>query len=137
MMEETATAIEVSYPAIERVGLMATSGTVAAALYQEWFARHHIEVVVPDDETQEQCVMRAIHEVKAGHTGPDVTAIVGEAARYLVEHGAEAVITGCTELPLVFKDGDASVPVIDPTSTLADAVVRQARSLAETGMRKD
>ena len=132
MMEETATAIEVSYPTIERVGLMATSGTVAVGLYQEAFARHHIEVVVPNDETQERCVMRAIHAVKAGQTGPDVTALVGEAAQYLVAQGAEAVITGCTELPLVFKDGDATVPVIDPTGALADAVVRRARMSSES-----
>jgi aspartate racemase len=131
MMEETATAIEVAHPAIERVGLLATSGTVAAGLYQEWFARHHIEVAVPDEETQERYVMRAIHCVKSGQTGRDVTELVGEAARYLVNHGAEAVITGCTELPLIFKNGDAAVPVIDPTAVLAEAVVRHARSLAE------
>jgi aspartate racemase len=136
MMEETATAIEVAHPTIERVGLLATSGTVAAGLYQEWFARHHIEVAVPDEETQERYVMRAIHCVKSGQTGRDVTELVGEAARYLVNHGAEAVITGCTELPLIFKNGDAAVPVIDPTAVLAEAVVRHARSLAEESGRR-
>jgi aspartate racemase len=100
-------------------------------LYQEWFARHHIEVVVPDDDNQERCVMRAIHSVKSGQVGRDVTDLVGEAARYLVNHGAEAVITGCTELPLVFRDGDAAVPVIDPTTVLAEAVVRHARRLVD------
>jgi aspartate racemase len=136
MMEETATAIEVAHPTIERVGLLATSGTVAAGRYQEWFARHHIEVAVPDEETQERYVMRAIHCVKSGQTGRDVTELVGEAARYLVNHGAEAVITGCTELPLIFKNGDAAVPVIDPTAVLAEAVVRHARSLAEESGRR-
>jgi aspartate racemase len=136
MMEETATAIEVAHPTIERVGLLATSGTVAAGLYQEWFARHHIEVAVPDEETQERYVMRALHFVKSGQTGRDVTELVGEAARYLVNHGAEAVITGCTELPLIFKNGDAAVPVIDPTAVLAEAVVRHARSLAEESGRR-
>ena len=135
MMEETATAIEVTYPTIERVGLLATSGTVAVGLYQERFARHHIDVVVPDDERQEGSVMRAIHCVKSGQTGRDVTDLLSVAARYLIDHGAEAVITGCTELPLVFKDGDASVPVIDPTMTLAEAVVRRARTLAEESSR--
>lgn len=129
MMEETATAIEVAHPTIERVGLLATSGTVAAGLYQEWFARHHIEVVAPDDETQDRCVMRAIHLVKSGRTGGEVTALVGEAARQVIDRGAQAVIAGCTELPLVFNDGDASVPVIDPTMVLARAIVRRARSL--------
>ncbi|MGI8857401.1 MAG: aspartate/glutamate racemase family protein [Thermomicrobiales bacterium] len=137
MMEETATAIEVTYPTIERVGLLATSGTVAVGLYQEWFARHHIEVVVPDDETQERCVMRAIHCVKSGQTGRDVTDLVGVAARSLIDHGAEAVITGCTELPLVFKDGDAAVPVIDPTTVLAEAVVRRARNLVEESVSQN
>lgn len=131
MMEETATAIEVAHPTIERVGLLATSGTVAAGLYQEWFARHHIEVIVPDDDTQTRCVMRAIRYVKAAQTGQEVTALVREAAQYLINYGAEAVITGCTELPLVFRDGDAPVPVIDPTTVLAASIVRRARELAD------
>lgn len=135
MMEETATAIEVAYPWIERVGLLATSGTVAAGLYQDSFARHHIEIAVPDDDTQERCVMRAIRCVKSGQTGTDVTRIVGEGAAYLIDHGAEAIITGCTELPLVFKGGDASVPVIDPTLALAEAVVRRARPGVATARR--
>lgn len=127
MMEETATAIEVAHPTVERVGLLATTGTIEAGLYQEAFARHHIDVVVPNDDAQERCVMRAIHCVKAGKTGREVTALVGEAAAFLIERGAQAVITGCTELPLVFRDGDASVPVVDPTTVLAEAVVRRAR----------
>lgn len=131
MMEETAMAIGVAHPAIERVGLLATSGTVAAGLYQEWFARHHIEVVTPNDDLQERCVMAAIHRVKAGDTGSGSTALIAEAGNYLVEHGAEALITGCTELPLIFRDGDSPVPVIDPTTVLAEAVVRRARHLAE------
>jgi aspartate/glutamate racemase len=37
------------------------------------------------------------------------------------------VFTGCTELPLVLEDGDADVPVLDPTQALAEAAVRFAR----------
>ncbi len=126
MMDETASAVEIAHPSIERVGLLATSGTVASGLYQEWFAKHHIEVVVPNDDLQERVVMGAIHRVKAGATGRETTDLLLEAAAYLVEQGAEALIAGCTELPLVFRDGDASVPVIDPTRVLAEAVVRRA-----------
>ena len=129
MMEETASAIEVREPMADRVGLLATSGTIAARLYQEALARHHIEVVLPNDEIQERCVMGAIHAVKAGRVGPDITAMVAEAASLLVDRGAMALITGCTELPLVFRDGDASVSVIDPTQVLAEAVVRRATAM--------
>ncbi len=136
MMDETATAVERTYPAIQRVGLLATSGTIASGLYQEWFARRHIEVVVPNADTQECFVMSAIHRVKAGETGSDTTALLVEAGASLVAHGAQALIAGCTELPLVFRDGDASVPVIDPTRVLAEAIVRRATVMHEDRVQK-
>jgi len=136
MMDETATAVELAHSSIERVGLLATTGTIASGLYQEWFAKHHIEVIVPNDDLQERAVMGAIHRVKAGKIGRDTTDILSEAAVFLVEHGAEALIAGCTELPLVFCDGDASVPVIDPTRVLAEAIVlRACASQREDGDR--
>lgn len=129
MMDETASAVEIAHPAIARVGLLATTGTIASGLYQEWFAKHHIEVVVPEDDLQERSVMTAIHRVKAGETGRDTTDLLSRAAISLVEHGAEALIAGCTELPLVFRDGDAAVSVIDPTRVLAEAIVRRATTM--------
>ncbi len=126
MMDETATAVERAHPTIQRVGLLATSGTIASGLYQEWFATHHIAVVVPNDDFQERFVMRAIDRVKAGDTGPETTALLADVGAHLVAQGAEALIAGCTELPIVFRDGNASVPVIDPTLVLAEAIVRRA-----------
>jgi len=129
MMDETASAVELTHPSIERVGLLATTGTIASGLYQEWFAKHHIEVIVPNDDLQERAVMGAIHRVKAGKIGRDTTDMLSEAAVSLVEHGAEVLIAGCTELPLIFRDGNASVSVIDPTRVLAEAIVRRACAL--------
>lgn len=131
MMDETATAVELAHPSVARVGLLATTGTIASGLYQDWFARHHIEVAVPNDDLQERVVMAAIHRVKAGETGQETTNLLAEAAVYLVEHGAEALIAGCTELPLVFRDGDAAVLVIDPTRVLAEAIVRRAAAMSQ------
>jgi aspartate racemase len=131
MMEETASAVEVAHPTVERVGLLATTGTITVGLYQEAFARHHIEIAVPDEANQ-RMVMDAIHRVKGGDTSKDATALVAEAADYLIGQRAELLITGCTELPLIFTGVDASVPVIDPTDVLAHAVVRRARTLTES-----
>ncbi len=130
MMDETASAVALAHPSIARVGLLATTGTIASGLYQEWFAKHHIEVVLPNNDLQERSVMGAIHCVKAGKTGHDTTELLAEAAAYLVRRGAEALIAGCTELPLVFRDGDVSVPVIDPTRVLAEAIVRRATAVS-------
>ena len=125
MIEETAAAVEMRYPAVERVGLLATTGTIRLGMYVEWFATHHIEVVTPDDAMQAQ-VMTAIRRVKAGDAGPEATALVAEVAEWLVAHGAAVLVAGCTELPLIFREGDAAVPILDPTRLLAEAAVRRA-----------
>jgi len=45
----------------------------------------------------------------------------------LIHQGAQAVVAGCTEVPLVLKEGDLSVPVIDTIHTLAQAAILTAR----------
>jgi len=49
-----------------------------------------------------------------------------EIIKKLVKQGAEGVVLGCTEIPLLIKDGDVSVPVFDTTSIHAKAAVEWA-----------
>ena len=72
---------------------------------------------------------KAIFAVKAGQTGPDIQRLAADAGQYLAAQGAEAVIAGCTEIPLILKDGDISVPVVDATQALAAAVAKFARGV--------
>lgn len=125
MMGETAAAVAMGYGNVERVGLLATVGTVRAGLYAAAFAAHNVAVIAPDEARQAH-VTAAIARVKAGDTGPEATALVAAAAAWLVDAGAAVLLTGCTELPLIFRDGDAVVPVLDPTHALAEATVRRA-----------
>jgi len=77
---------------------------------------------------QEGLVMETIigvHSVKAGYTSGIAPQFAEEAGRRLVERGAEALILGCTELPLVMRGREArlegrAVPLIDPTRVVAD-----------------
>jgi aspartate racemase len=47
-------------------------------------------------------------------------------ARTLINRGAEAVIAGCTEVPLVLKEEDIEVPLIEPLQILAEASILKA-----------
>ncbi len=70
-----------------------------------------MEIVEPEDEEQAQ-VMEAIfgkEGVKAGYTSGKCREIIHSTARILIQRGAEAVIAGCTEVPLVLKEGDIEV----------------------------
>ncbi|HAI86120.1 MAG TPA: hypothetical protein DCL63_03920 [Firmicutes bacterium] len=53
--------------------------------------------------------------------------LVANAGEYLADQGADAVIAGCTEIPLILEEGDISALVVDATQALAIAAVRFAR----------
>lgn len=126
MLETAAEAIASGYPGVRRVGLLATTGTIRSGIYQEALNRHGIEVVVPDDELLEHCVMPAIRAVKANNLHKSVRSRLVEAADYLEQRGAHAVLAACTEIPVVLSAEDVCLPLIDATAELAKATVREA-----------
>ena len=109
-----------------RVGLLATELTVESGLYHQALGEVGIEVLVPAPEFQ-RLVTEAIfgpEGIKAGVYGPARARLL-RAGQHLVERGAQALIAGCTELPLVLRPGDFAVPWIDPTEILARAALRR------------
>jgi aspartate racemase len=129
MIQLTAQAGSRIMPNAKKYGLMATTGTVEARLYQDCFEEKGLEVIVPFPTEQTELVMRAIYGkngdgVKSGVlTGPPRER-ADSALASLVERGAEAVILGCTELPLLYHEGCVkNTPLINPTQILAEACV--------------
>jgi len=64
--------------------------------------------------------------IKAGFKGARPKRLLREAATDLIKAGAQAIIAGCTEVPLVLKPEDLSVPLIDPLVIGAKAVIKKA-----------
>ena len=128
MIGEVARHLSAMSPRLHTAGLLATTGTVRAGLYQEWLDRFGIRLVLPDDAGQDQEVMTAIRAVKSGRRDGTTTALLSRAARRLTEQGAQAVIAGCTEIPLGLPEDAVDVPLIDPALILARALVRRARA---------
>jgi aspartate racemase len=117
---------------VRTVGLLATSGTIAAGVYQRAAAERGIDVVVPDEDGQD-VVMRIIYEqVKAGL--PADVAALGAVADTLVARGAQRVIFGCTELSVVADEADllADARYVDSLDVLARrTVVRSGHALRD------
>lgn len=109
---------------VRRVGLLATTATVRTRLYHRALEARGIEVLEPDAGGQE-AVMEAIYRVKRGDLAGARAPLVAEARR-LEEAGADAIVAGCTEIPLVLWQGDLRVPLVDATEVLAVAAVRAA-----------
>ncbi|MFD9437733.1 aspartate/glutamate racemase family protein [Streptomyces sp. NPDC060006] len=120
-------------PRIHTAGLLATTGTIRAGLYQEWLGRLGIRLVLPDASSQDREVMTAVRAVKAGARDDTTTALLARAAHRLTEPGAQAVIAGCTEIPLGLPTDAVDVPLVDPALVLARALVRRATAPGGAG----
>ena len=131
MIDEVAGHLAASRPPVHTAGLLATTGTIRAGLYQEWLAGVGIRLVLPDRASQDDEVMAAIRAVKAGERGPAAAGPLTRAAHRLIERGADAIIAGCTEIPLGLAPDAVPVALIDPAVVLARTLIRRSRPAAE------
>lgn len=130
IIEEVAGEVERRLPAIRQVGLIATTGTIRAGLFQDRLRETGVEVLVPTPEDQENLVMSAIYGesgIKAGFTSLENKGNILKASNALIEKGAQGIIGGCTEVPLVVQQGDMEVPFFDSLNILALAAIRLAK----------
>lgn len=111
------------------VGILATDGCLQFGGYQQALRDRGVTPVVPDAADVAE-LMRLITRIKAGDRGPKVHRSMRALAGTLVERGTEAIIAGCTEIPLVLREGELPVPVISSTKALARATI--AAAMAES-----
>lgn len=107
-----------------RIGVLATPG--GEALYAAALAAEGLEMVAPSPADRER-FMAVVFRVKAGDVGEGQRAAMRGLAQTLVAAGAEAVIGGCTEVPLLLAQGDVEAPLIDSAEVLARACVAACR----------
>ena len=103
-----------------RVGVLGTG--LALGLYRDRLSHQGLEVVTLDDHEQVE-FMALLYRIKLGALGPDSREAMLALARRLIGKGAQAVIAGCTEVPLVLSAEDLAAPFIDATEALAHACV--------------
>lgn len=111
-------------PAPQRVGLIATDGTIAAGFYQSRLYARGIECLLCDGREQRTLVLPAIEHVKRNELG-QAHELAARAIQHLLERGARSIIMGCTEIPLAleFKRTALTAHCIDATRALARACV--------------
>ena len=109
------------------IGLLATDGCLASGVFQDALARREIRTILPD-APETSALMDLITRIKAGKPGADVASGMLALAEALVARGADAIIAGCTEIPLVLTPEKLDVPFVSSTDALAAATVAMARS---------
>ncbi|MFO7552031.1 MAG: amino acid racemase [Haliea sp.] len=107
------------------VGIMAADGCLQAGLYQRALAAAGREALLWT-AAEQQRFMTLLWRIKAGERGPEVRAGLQALAASLEFAGAELLLAGCTEIPLVLEQGDTGVKLLSST----DLLVRHTVALA-------
>ncbi|MDP2792167.1 MAG: amino acid racemase [Rectinemataceae bacterium] len=117
-----------TWPEVRSLGILATAGTKTARLYETYLPGYTI--IWPDEEEQMALVMEAIYGkegIKAGNRGEYPRSLLVKAAASLAKKGADAIVAGCTEVPLALSQEALDLPLVDPMIILAKALIANAR----------
>lgn len=117
MIEETAKYIRERYPAVKKIGLLATDGTIKAQIYHEIFNRYHIEVLTPKRDYQKY-VMDLIYNIKEDVVQNNLDGFY-KAMDDLKEQGAELYVAGCTEVSVAIELFNLEGEIVDAMKVLA------------------
>jgi aspartate racemase len=130
MIEEVGRFLLRHFPTVETVGLLSTTGTSNSRVYPQTLEPLGLQVIEAREQAVKEMVHRAIYDslygIKArGYATEKARGNVLSAVNHLGERGAEAVILGCTELPLALPEREINgLPLIDSTLALARALIR-------------
>jgi len=121
------TGVNIKQKGLKKVTLLGTKFTMEGAFYKDVLEDvHGIEVVIPN-ENDRQIVHDIIYnELVVGVISQESKKKYAEIIEKLALDGAEGVILGCTEIPLLIKQEDVSIPVFDTTEIHSKAAVKFA-----------
>jgi len=118
------TAVEIQKKQIKKVGLLGTKFTMELDFFKDKLTEKGIETIIPSGEEDKDFIHYTIfEELGRGLVTDETKKHYLEIANELIKNGAEGIILGCTEIPLVIKEGDLNVPIFDTTLIHTQAAI--------------
>lgn len=120
----TKTAKQIQKTGLKTVGLLGTSFTMQMPFYKNKLESFGLKVVVPQSEDTIHYIQHVVkNELGKGEIKKESKEKFIEIANELVKNGAEGLILGCTEIPMLISEEDFSFPVFDTTKIHSEAIV--------------
>lgn len=109
-----------------RIGITGTKWLVDSDVYPEKLSARGLEHVKPSTAEREECNRIIMEELVCSTFKPDSVAYFQQVIARLKDQGCDAVVLGCTEIPLIIDDGNSPLPTLDSTRLLARAALKRA-----------
>ena len=127
-VDETAKHLRNRIPIVRKAGIIASTGATQVGLFQKALIKHGIQSSTMTADDQERYFTEPIYAdwgVKAGHTTGKPARRLSKAVDLLIQTGCQAIITGCSELPLVLNQENYRVPLVDPIDILVKTSINK------------
>jgi aspartate racemase len=120
----TETAKAVKQQEITTIGFLGTSFSMEMDFYKDRLKSFGLNVLIPEKQETRDYIQHVLkEELGRGIINPDSKQNYIKIANELIERGAEGIILGCTEIPLLIDQSHFSVPVFDTTKIHSEAIV--------------
>ncbi len=121
-----AVAADAAARGFRRIGITGTRWLVDSETYPEKFAARGLEYLRPNDEERDETSRIIMDELVYGVFKPESVAYFQKVIERMKAEGCDAVVLGCTEIPLIIDDTNSALPTLDSTRLLARAALRRA-----------
>jgi aspartate racemase len=109
-----------------RLGLTGTRYLVESEVYPEKLTARGIDYLRPEKAEREEINRIIFEELVCGIFQPEAVAYFQQVMARMKDEGCDAVVLGCTEIPLIMNDANSPLPTLDSTRSLARAALRRA-----------
>jgi aspartate racemase len=122
----TVTAEAIKHQGLSKIGLLGTKFTMERPFFRDKLAEKNIEVLIPDDAERDHIHYTIFEELGRNILKPETKQFYIDEINKLVARGAEGIILGCTEIPLLISQADVDIPLFDTTLIHSKAAVEFA-----------
>jgi aspartate racemase len=120
----TATAEAIAQQQLTKVALLGTKFTMERTFFTDKLKEKNIETIIPDEADRDFIHWTIFEELGHGIISQESKARYISIINKLIQQGAQGAILGCTEIPLLIKEGDVNVPVFDTTKIHSEAAIK-------------
>ncbi len=110
----------------QRLGLTGTRYLVESEVYPEKLKARDLEYMRPNRVEREEINRIIFEELVYGVFKPEAVATFQQVIQRMKDEGCDAVVLGCTEIPLIMNDSNSPLPTLDSTRLLARVALRRA-----------
>lgn len=124
-----ATGKKIAQQGLTKIGLLGTRFTMEKDFYKEVLKNQYgIETIIPSENDRNQVHRIIYDELVLGKVSSESREVYKKIIKKLQNHGAQGVILGCTEIPLLISQEDVEIPTFDTTTIHAESAVEWAVS---------